>query len=198
VRVHGESVLAAFAIAAAVTATLVAAQAPVHPLEQARAGQWVLHRSVVQQGETPADNLIYKWIDSVHGREVHLKIQPVMEGGRFALAAPTLTIVNLDKPPDREGAPSAATEEDLVFKGRKLRCRRVETVTDDPLRGRVMTTRWSSSEVPIYGTVKSITLDKDQREVSRIDLVDFGESGGAERPYPPIAPEDRLGPMKRD
>jgi hypothetical protein len=176
----------------------VAEQRATHPLEQAKAGQWVLHRIVASSGDAPTESCVYKWIDKVDHREVHLRIQPVSKDGRYALAAPTLTIVNLDKPPDSDDTSSATTEDEIAVKGRKVKCKRVEVVTLDSAHGKLTTTRWISDEVPIYGTVRSITVDREHREVSRTDLLDYGDSGGAEKPMPPPAPEDRLGPMKRD
>ncbi len=166
--------------------SLVSAGEPsTHPLAKAKAGQWVFHRSTGSSGDADNPSFTYKWIDKVEKTEVRLMIQPVTEDGKLGLSAPTLMTVNLDKPPDKEEASTATAEEELVVKGKPLKCKRIDFVTQDTRHGKVTTSRWVSDEVPIYGTVRMITFDKDKKEIARTDLLDFGETGGAEKPLAP-------------
>ena len=74
------------------------------------------------------------------------------------------------------------TAGDMTVDGKRLHCEKVEKVTTDPMQGRVTTIVWTSPQVPIFGTVRVVRLDRDGKETSRIELLAFGETGGAEKP----------------
>jgi len=159
------------------------------PLEKAKAGQWVFHES---RGTSPIDSAkpdaakptySYQFVEKVEGRQVHLMTQAVSADGKTGLEAPVPTVVDLDqKPADAESEASATSEEELTVKGKPMKCIKIETVTEDPTNGKLTTIRWVSKEVPIFGLVRSIVLNKDKKELLKIDLLDFGDTGGAEKP----------------
>jgi len=61
-------------------------------------------------------------------------------------------------------------------------------------------TVWMSEEIPVTGMVKTVTVDKDGKEVAKVELVDFGASGGADKPVgaptPPPGEEKKEEPKK--
>jgi hypothetical protein len=171
---------------------------PRHPLENARAGQWVLHRTIVRTPDaTETTSFRYQWVDKIENRIVHLKTQATTPDGRFGLGAAVQTLVDLDKPATvYKDSISTPCDEEVSVKGRLIRCTRKETFTVEGVKGKLTSTRWISDEVPLYGTARAVTADKERTELSRTEIEDFGDAGGSERPLaPPEAPEK---PEKRN
>jgi hypothetical protein len=48
--------------------------------------------------------------------------------------------------------------------------------------GKLTILTWTSTQVPLFGLVKRVKLDKNAVELERTVLLEWGESGGAERP----------------
>jgi hypothetical protein len=164
------------------------------PIEKARPGQWVIH------GETPLNAFgetlySYQWVEKVDGRKVHLKTQAIRADRKTGIDEPVAGVVDLDKkPPDNDGPKATSTTlEEITVNGKKLSCRKVETITIDPVLGKLTTTVWTSSSVPIFGMVRTVKVDKDGRETSRVELLDWGETGGKEKPLDPApaAPREK-------
>jgi hypothetical protein len=191
-------VLTAVVLLGAFGAALVAGgETPPSPLEKAKAGQWVLLETQAAPLDTakPADarpdpakldaakpTHVYQFVERVEGRRVHLVTQTVTADGKTGLDAAFAMVVNLDEmPADAPREEASTSEEEITVKGKSMKCIRTETVTDLG-RGNTTTIRWVSRDVPIFGLVRSVVLDKNKKELSRYDLVDFGDTGGAARP----------------
>lgn len=154
----------------------VGAMPGTNPLERARVGQWVIERTRALDAET----LVLRWVAAIEGRRVTLRTQ-VLEAGQATAATPALeTTVDLDAAPEnpRQGDDAAPTsEETLEVQGRPVACRRFEFE-----RGAVFSSVWLSEVVPISGMVRSQTF-QDGELLASIEVVDFGDEGGADRPF---------------
>jgi hypothetical protein len=162
-------------------ALLVAvARAEDSPLARAKKGEWVLEKYVVTYpgGQTTFHN--YAWIEKVDGKKVTLKRQPVKEDGKTGLDAARDREIDLDKLASASGD-KKVSEEEVEVKGKKLKCRKVERTEPADGPAKPVTITWTSSDVPLYGKVREIVKDKDGKEFSRMDLVDWGSEGGAAR-----------------
>ncbi len=173
---------------ACVLALVVAAAGAVHAqdlkrLEKAKASQWVLQKSASLDGATnkTVTRNFYLWVDKVDGRKVHLKIQNLSDDGRTGVAPAIERVIDLATISARSDV-NAKTSDDVVeVKGKKLKCkRRVETFDSKDIVSKSI--EWTSNEVPVFGVVKAVVYGQDGKELSRTELKDWGESGGAEKP----------------
>jgi hypothetical protein len=157
------------------------------PLAQAKAGQWTIHRTMGPSSLTD-ETFTYEWVVKVEARKVVIRTQPLDRDLERGLASPVESTFDLDAP-----APpiveSPAGEEELNIHGTRLLCRKVETV-EILNQGMTKTISWLSDRIPISGLVKRVKLDRDGKEIFRSDVVDWGNTGGAERPLVP-AREDK-------
>ncbi len=170
-------------------ALVVAAVGAVHAqdlkrLESAKMGQWVLQKSASLDGATNkvVTRNFYQWIDKVDGRKVHLKIQNLSDDGRTGVAPAIERVIDLATIAARSDANATTTDDLVEVKGKKLKCRRrVETEfgSKDILSKSI---EWTSTDVPIFGIVKVMLYGQAGKELSRTELKDWGESGGAEKP----------------
>ena len=149
------------------------------PLDKAKVGEWVLEKSTAS-GFT---SWTYMWISKVEGRRVTVMTQ-LLKDEKNAIAPGQPTLVDLDKP---DGAPKDApkpktSEEEIVVKGRALKCTKTETETEIQGLGKMTSTVWSSPEIPIYGYAKMVSKDDHQKVVAEMETVDYGHEGAAEKP----------------
>src|SRR5262245_29634525 len=82
----------------------------------------------------------------------------------------------------KEAPAPAVTEEEIEVKGKKMKCQRTELTTEIAGMGKVTSVTWTSSEIPIWGTAKSISRDKDSNETSVVETIDWGSEGAKEKP----------------
>ncbi|MBI3725368.1 hypothetical protein HY251_15655 [bacterium] len=166
-----------------VAAVAVANDAPAHPLETARAGHWVFNRSTTLTGGVTKTAYSCSWVEKVADRKVFLKTQEVDAKGAKGITRPLGSVVNLDeKSPLDENAGAAIGEEEIIVKDKTLMCRKVTTIKHDALMGKVTQTVWTSRDVPLYGVVRRETVDKTGDVVAKFELIDWGLTGGGEKP----------------
>lgn len=171
-----------------------------HPLEHAKAGEWAFKRWTSTFDDSSYTNYTYEFIANVDGRKVHRKSQPVLFDGKSGLAPAAEIIVDLDKAEVKD--PSAKVvetkEEELLLANMNKKIKTTKTtVTRDDASGKITEATWTSADVPLGGTVKVITLDKKGTEVSRMEVIDFGLSGGAEKPVKATTPPEKKEPEKK-
>jgi hypothetical protein len=176
--------------AAIVCAALLVVQARAddakNPLEKAKAGQWVLQKITTKYSGMNTTTLSYTWVDRVEGRKVILKTQTLNPDGKTAMMAAAETPYDLEAKSERaekkEAAPKpTVTEEEIEVKGKKMKCQKTET-TSEIGGAKTTTTTWTSSEIPLYGTAKMVTKDKDGNETSLTETIDWGQDGAKEKP----------------
>ena len=139
-----------------------AAKAPDHPVYDAKVGEWVRLRSVVQGEETIATLRVIEVGDD----EVKLESRVAYGGAEIKGAV-------LDRPRrerfllNRRGGPAQVVvgKETLEVRGKTLEC---VTITRKGRRGRV-DKRWFSNEVPVDGLVRHERGGKVVKE-----LLDWG------------------------
>jgi hypothetical protein len=172
-----------------------------NPLEKAKAGQWVLQKSTMKYGGMTNTSLSYLWVDRVEGRKVVLKTQTLNPDGKTAMMAATEMPIDLDAKGERSEKKDAAkptvTEEEILVKGKKMKCQKTE-VTMEIAGAKTTSITWTSPEVPVYGTVKSISKDKDGNETSVVETIDWGNEGAKEKPVggteaPPPGGDEGMG-----
>jgi hypothetical protein len=164
-----------------------------NPLAQAKAGQWTIHRTASPSSLTD-ETFTYEWVVKVDGRKVVIRTQPLDRDLERGLASPVESTLDVDAPtpPIVE---SPAGEEELLIHGTRLLCRKVETV-EIMSEGMTKTISWLSDRIPISGLVKRVKLDRDGKEIFRTDLIDWGTTGGAERPLAPA--REGKAPLHKD
>jgi hypothetical protein len=151
-------------------------------LEKAAPGQWAVHRTTTNLGaETPDVTATYQWVARVDRRKVTLRSQPVSPDGKKALAEASEIVIDLDA--EAFGAKPTTTPVELEIKGVKISCDLVETKDALEPESKARTLTWLSDQVPVRGIVKRDTYDRDGKLSSRTELLDWGESGGAEKPF---------------
>jgi hypothetical protein len=170
--------LVALALSLAVVAL---ARADENPLAKAKAGEWVIQKNVVA-GMRPFGT--FTFIAKVDGKKVTVASQPLAEDMKTATAAAqTRDPVESDKALPASKDDKRLADEEIEAKGKKLKCKKTESIVETK-DGKFVTTTWTSSEVPVYGIVRQVVKDKDGQEVLRSDLVDWGAEGGKEKPLP--------------
>jgi hypothetical protein len=187
-------------VALLLSATLVMGgepSAPPHPLANSTVGEWVLNRSTLTGHDKNTVSFHYRWVDKVDAKSVTLMDQLVAEDGQTGLASASPIVIKLDEKPADDAA-TATSDAEIIFKNKPLKCQKIDIVVLDGTN-KLTTTRWISKEVPIYGIVKTVTFDKDHKEISRTELIDFGKTGGAARTIPtlkdaPVEPKEQKGP----
>jgi hypothetical protein len=163
-------------------AMVLAADRP-HPFEKARAGQFILERLTKPDGKKTAVRFCYEWIDRVEERKVHLRAQLVSSDGMVGLEPSIEAVIDLDQklPDPLLTARTATTSEETVrIKDNDYRCTKLEIVRDQDDK-RMTEATWTTSEVPLGGIVRRVCTDPAGVETERMEVIDFGDSGGAER-----------------
>jgi len=169
-------------------AALVAAAAgPVHAqdvkrLETAKAGQWIFAKSSSTLDGKTETRYVYQWIAQVDGRRVTVKTQLLHEDGKNAITPAREIVYDLDAKIGALVKPTSErmTDEVIEIKGKKLRCKKTEQVWDaNNVVSR--TIQWTSIEVPVWGLVRSLDYGQDGNVISRVELLDWGTSGGGEK-----------------
>jgi hypothetical protein len=161
-----------------VVAQVAQAQSLPNPLEKAKEGQWIQSKSVAGGMTTQ----MYQWVSKVDGKKITLRTQILNADGKTAMMAGTDGVIDLAQtgssaPAGSADAPKPAISDDEVeVKGKKLKCKKIEVKS-----GPITSTTWISEEVPVTGLVKSIST-QDGNEVAKLELVDFGQQGGADKP----------------
>ncbi len=166
----------------ALVTCLVAARAEDSPLARSKVGEWVLQKQVITGGGAALTLGTYMWVSKVDGRKVTIMTQPLGADLKTPSdAAQTSKPIDLDKLAADANAKKLG-EEEVEAKGTKLKCTKSETTNDTP-QGKLTTTTWTSSDVPVYGIVRQIVKDKDGKEVLHTDLADWGADGAKEKPF---------------
>ncbi len=123
------------------------------------------------------------WVEKVEGRKITLEFQ-ILHPDRTAAGAPMPQVIDLDNP---EPVPwCEVTElgtEEVEVAGRRLACRKSEAKSPGTLMGDITTQSWTCDQVPLWGTVRSVT--KGSGSDFTEELLDFGDEGGAARPVKP-------------
>ncbi|MEZ0227847.1 MAG: hypothetical protein ACAI25_04430 [Planctomycetota bacterium] len=154
------------------------AQSTPNPLEKAKEGQWVLQKTTAS-GFT---SHIYQWVSKVDGKKITLRTQILNADGKSAMAAANDVVIDLEKKEGGSAAPAAdapkptISDDEVEVKGKKVKCKKIEVTVNG-----VASTTWISDEIPVSGLVKSIAT-KDGAELSKFELVDFGDTGGKDKP----------------
>jgi hypothetical protein len=151
-------------------------------LARAKPGAWSLVRNTdVVAGEAKID-IVYSWVAKLDGKSITVSTQHLKEGAKAASGKAQSKVLDIDKVAsamehDFKAPGTTITDETLEVAGKKIKCKKLETKTD-----RGSATKWISDEVPPLGLVKLLVLAADGKEVRRSELLDWGESGGAEKP----------------
>jgi hypothetical protein len=159
------------------------------PLERSRAGQWTIHRTMMSPGSLSDATYVYEWVVKVDGRKVLIKTQPLDPDLQCGLASSVESVIDLDAPAPRPLVESPLGEEEVSARGTRLLCRKVETVEAGDIKGKTIS--WLSDLVPISGLAKRVKLDPEGKELFRTELIDWGETGGAEKPLAPPMKEGK-------
>ncbi|MBI3722729.1 hypothetical protein HY251_02060 [bacterium] len=168
--VYGLAVLAGFA-------ALAFADEPKHPLAGAKGGEWVLAKTTTTTGGgEPKIGWLYRWVSKVEGTKVTVMVQP-MKTDKLGSMAAAATHHDSSVKPDAPGKDARVSDDEVEVNGKKLKCKKIETKKDDRT-----STKWTSSEIPISNEAKVVEKDKDGKELVKIETVDYGLTGGAERP----------------
>jgi hypothetical protein len=139
-----------------------------------KVGEWTLIHE--QTGSIEKD--VYAWLEKADEKTLTVCRQELAPGRATARAKPERT--ELAKKP-RSVPPGAAVSDDIIeVKGKKLAVKKVENASTIA-RNKVVTTRWISADVPLDGVVREVVV-REGKEESRRSLLDWGESGGAEKP----------------
>jgi hypothetical protein len=173
VKPFGTAILCLLALA-------MVASGDTSPLEGAVAGQWTLCSTRSDAGTSYS----YQFVEKVSApeRKVRLGTQSVDATGTRGLERAVFTVVFLDRDPPSAGD-GIPTEEEITIKGRKLRCTKTTKLSGDDARGGMTTTiTWTSGELPMFGIARRVRLDENGRELSRMDLIEWGDEGGSEKP----------------
>ena|SRR5579871_4855373 len=157
-------------------ATLALAEEEKHPLAAAKGGEWLLTKTVHTTSEKTETSWLYRWVSKVDGNKVTVMVQ-VMKDDKVAQMAPAPTYHDLGAKIEDRYAGGKVSDDEIEHKGKKLKCKKVELKKDDHT-----VTFWRSTEIPITNEVKQVEKDKDGTEVVRVEAVDHGLTGGAERP----------------
>jgi hypothetical protein len=161
-------------------AVLAVARADDPPLSKAKVGEWTLQKQVISGSMTLG---VYMYVSKVEGKKVTIVTQPLAADMKTpSAAAQTHNPIDLEKYQANKDEKKLA-DEDVEVKGKKIKCRKTESTTDTS-SGKVTTTTWSSSDIPVYGIVRQIVKDKDGKELLHSDLVDWGADGAKEKPVP--------------
>ncbi len=153
------------------------------PLDSAQVGQWVVEKSTAS-GMT---SHVLKWVSKVEGKKLTLRTQmlnPDLTTGMLPANEMTMDLGATPMPGAVPSVPAPGgpvpeariTEESLTVGGRAVRCKRMEVEM-----GGMVSRSWMSDQIPISGLARAVT-SQGGSEVSRLEVVDFGTSGGADRP----------------
>jgi hypothetical protein len=137
-------------------------------------GEWTLQRDttigpVGSAGETA---YLYAWISRVDGKKITVMHQLVDVTGKNGLTLPKPNVVESLGDAKRLNPASHYPEETITVKGKTFSCRKVG------VGGELL---WVAPEIPVYGLVRAV-VKKDGRTIRTSDLIDWGASGGSERP----------------
>jgi hypothetical protein len=154
------------------------------PLADAKVGEWTLMKQKISWPGGSAVSFVYAYVSKVDGRKVSVVTQTLNEDGKTGLMAGVTTVRDLDKKPepgDAKATKATVSYEDLDVNGKKIKCKKTET---EVLTNGVTatTTTWVSNDVPVHGLVRLVVKDKDGKEQIATEIVDFGSTGGAEKP----------------
>ncbi len=161
-------------------ALLAVAHADENPFAKSKVGEWIIQKNVISGTMTTID---YVFVSKVDGKKVTLGRQVLNNDAKTAngpvrYAQP----IDTEKPLPASKDEKKLGDEEVELKGKKMKCKKVESTAADSRGDKMTTTTWTSSEIPLYGTVRQIVKDKDGKELLRMDLLDWGAEGGKERP----------------
>jgi hypothetical protein len=160
-------------------AALARAEDAPDPIATAKEGEWVYQKIDSNYGGLKLTQFLYMWVSKVEGRKLTLGLQ-IMKDEKRGMMPPFFSPVDLDH--REKPAPAKVSQEDVERDGKKLHCsKREETGVDSPA-GKVTTTTWICSEVPVDGVLRIVSVDKDGKETSRTETTAWGREGGAEKP----------------
>lgn len=167
---------------------VAAAEPPARLIERARPGQWILEQQTRVASSRIDTTYQATWVDKIDGRKILLRRQAVSADRKTGVTKAVEVVVDLDRKPAEaprdENRATLETDETLVIAGKTLKCKKVEVVSSDPVLGKHVLLTWTSPDVPLFGLVKLVELDRDGREIARKELLAWGESGGSELPVP--------------
>jgi hypothetical protein len=160
-------------------AALAQAEDAPDPIATAKEGEWVLQKVVSSYGGMTMTQLLYMWVSKVEGRKLTLGLQ-IMKDEKRGMMPPFFSPVDLDH--REKPAPAKVSQEDVERDGKKLKCWKREEAGVDSPAGKVTTTTWTCKDVPVDGVLRIVSVDKDGKETSRTETIQWGSEGGAEKP----------------
>jgi hypothetical protein len=146
-------------------------------------GQWVLTRAVTGDSTSSSAKVTYtySWVEAGEPGELQLRTQSLKEDLQHAVSLPVDQKRTVS--PARGLGAGLGYMETRVIGDHTVSCCRDDggvTDVDHALTGTF--TRWLSNDVPIAFTVKLVQMDANGVELSSSEVLDFGETGGAEKP----------------
>ncbi len=136
-------------------------------------GQWVLRKSVTGDSTSPSAKVTYtyNWVEASEPGTLLLRTQTLDADLQHAIGV-TFDQTRQVSPARPLGVGFGYMETCVIGDHTVSCCRRDggESVT------------WLSNEVPIMGVVKLVRYDANGVEISYSAVLDFGETGGAEKP----------------
>jgi hypothetical protein len=171
-------ILLSTAVLASLTGVVFAVDLP-NPLAKAKVGSWCTAKMTNAFGGKPETSNMYAWVTKVEGDKVTASKQELKADGKTA-TAPAETVDATAQFAQYEQKfkklNPTVTEETLEINGKKVKCTKVEASAQG-----MTETDWFSAEIPVTGVAKCIAKAGD-KEVLRLEVIDFGETGGAEKP----------------
>ncbi len=167
--------------------------------EGAKVGQWTLSKIKLNFPgmKKPEEKYLYTFITKVDGRKTsfvkqegeaqrddkdnplkdakgEVKILWKAAGKPYTFDADVASkdSASTDKPKE--------SEEELEFKGKKIKCKKMEHSQNTPM-GKITATFWTNADVPIDHLVKSVQKDPEGHEIQLTTLEDYGQTDGKER-----------------
>lgn len=180
---HLARALCAVAALAAVAVAEDTERARYDRLVKAKPGEWVIEKRTGKGSGAPAEPVFeLRWVSKVEDKVVTVMTQTLDPDLKSGLSKPNLTQPTAFEPMMRRGVKTKVTEGvEVEVAGKKLKCRRLdETVTMGKLETK--TSLWISDEVPLDGVVLWEAAIGGTDQTVRGELVDWGTSGGAEKP----------------